>query len=216
VSFEALKLAAGIVLLSPNVPFLFMGEEYGEEAPFQYFVSHSDDTLIEAVRRGRREEFAGFNWEGELPDPQDEATFSRSKIQLDRGANGQHKVLLAFYKTLIRLRKELSSLSPLGKRGLKVEVLEKSPVICMRREDGRRRVFCIFNFDQGTIVVEPFIEKGLWRKLLDSSSEEWGGAASPAPKSILSRGFKVPFKLNPFSFVLYECSDEKAVNLQGG
>ena len=60
VSFEALKLAAGIVLLSPNIPLLFMGEEYGEEAPFQYFVSHSDHELIEAVRRGRREEFAAF------------------------------------------------------------------------------------------------------------------------------------------------------------
>ena len=96
VSFEALKLAAGIVLLSPNIPLLFMGEEYGEETPFQYFVSHSDDKLIEAVRRGRREEFAGFSWEGELPDPQDEATFSRSKIQLDRVANGQHKVSARF------------------------------------------------------------------------------------------------------------------------
>ena len=216
VSFESLKLAAGIVLLSPNIPLLFMGEEYGEEAPFQYFVSHSDDKLIEAVRRGRREEFAGFGWKGELPDPQDEATFSRSKIQLDRGENGKHKVLLAFYKTLIRLRKELSSLSRLSKRGLKVRALEKSPAILMRRKDGCHRVICIFNFDQGTIAIEPFIEKGLWRKRLDSSCDEWGGLGSSAPKSILSRGFKVPFKLNPFSFVLYECSGEKALNSQRG
>ena len=54
ISFEALKLAAAMVLLSPNIPLLFMGEEYGEEAPFLYFVSHSDPALIEAIRQGRK------------------------------------------------------------------------------------------------------------------------------------------------------------------
>jgi maltooligosyltrehalose trehalohydrolase len=62
VSFEALKLAAGAVLLSPFIPLLFMGEEYGEEAPFQYFISHGDPLLVE-VRGGRREEFAAFGWQ---------------------------------------------------------------------------------------------------------------------------------------------------------
>ena len=61
---EALKLAAGAVLLSPFVPLLFMGEEYGETAPFPYFISHSDPNLIEAVRQGRRDEFKAFGWSG--------------------------------------------------------------------------------------------------------------------------------------------------------
>ena len=82
-SFEQQKLAAGAVLLSPFIPLLFMGEEYGETAPFQYFVSHSDPALIEAVRQGRREEFAAFAWQGEVPDPQDEATFRRSRLNRD-------------------------------------------------------------------------------------------------------------------------------------
>jgi maltooligosyltrehalose trehalohydrolase len=64
--WESLKLAAGLVLLSPHIPLLFMGEEYNETAPFLYFVSHGDPALIEAVRRGRREEFARFTWEGEV------------------------------------------------------------------------------------------------------------------------------------------------------
>src|SRR5574341_367200 len=64
IPFEGLKLAAGVVLLSPFVPLLFMGEEYGEEAPFLYFVSHSDPDLIEAVRKGRKQEFTAFNWKG--------------------------------------------------------------------------------------------------------------------------------------------------------
>jgi len=57
VSYEKLKLAAGVVLLSPHIPLLFMGEEYGETAPFQYFTSHSDKDLIKAISEGRKKEF---------------------------------------------------------------------------------------------------------------------------------------------------------------
>ena len=74
-SLEKLKLAAGTVILSPCIPLFFMGEEYGETAPFLYFVSHNDETLIDAVRKGRQREFASFSWKGEPPDPQSEETF---------------------------------------------------------------------------------------------------------------------------------------------
>ena len=84
-SFEALKLAAGAVLLSPYIPLLFMGEEYGEDAPFLYFVSHSDHALIDAVRQGRKREFGEFQWQGEPPDPQGVETFQKSKIQWEKG-----------------------------------------------------------------------------------------------------------------------------------
>jgi maltooligosyltrehalose trehalohydrolase len=69
---EKVRLAAAATILAPFVPMLFMGEEYGETAPFQYFTSHSDPDLIEAVRKGRREEFDDFLWQGEAPDPHDE------------------------------------------------------------------------------------------------------------------------------------------------
>jgi maltooligosyltrehalose trehalohydrolase len=75
-----------------------MGEEYGETAPFQYFVSHSDEPLIEAVRKGRREEFASFGWKGEVPDPQAESTFLDSKINIGLHQEGRHNVLFRFYK----------------------------------------------------------------------------------------------------------------------
>ncbi len=107
VSFEALKLAAGIVLLSPYIPLLFMGEEYGENTPFLYFVSHSDQTLIEAVRQGRKKEFGEFKWQGEPPDPQSTETFLKSKINWEKRNEGNHKVLLDFSKNLITLRKTI-------------------------------------------------------------------------------------------------------------
>ena len=106
VNFEALKLAAGITLLSPFVPMLFMGEEYGETAPFQYFTSHGDPALVEAVRRGRREEFAAFGWEGRVPDPQDEQTFSRSHLDHSLKEKEPHRTLLRFYQRLIQIREE--------------------------------------------------------------------------------------------------------------
>jgi maltooligosyltrehalose trehalohydrolase len=111
VSFEGLKLAAGIVLLSPFIPLIFMGEEYGEVAPFLYFTSHSDPALIDAVREGRRQEFASFRWQGEPPDPQKETTFLRTKLNHRLSNEGQHQVLLQFYKKLIRLRREVPALS---------------------------------------------------------------------------------------------------------
>src|SRR5205807_218069 len=74
VSFEGLKLAAGITILSPFIPLLFMGEEYGETAPFPYFVDHSDPALIKQVRQGRRKDFARFDWQGDPPDPSEEST----------------------------------------------------------------------------------------------------------------------------------------------
>lgn len=213
VSFEALKLAAGIVLLSPNIPLLFMGEEYGEQAPFQYFVSHSVQELVEAVRIGRKEEFAGFGWQDELPDPQDEVTFSHSKIHLDLRKNGKHKILLDLYKTLIRLRREFPSLSHFSKSGMEVKALGKSHTILMKRKYAQDRVICIFNLNDKDIGIEPLIDKGLWQRVLDSSSSEWGGPGSPAPESIPSGGSKVSLKLNSFSFVLYRGSGETILNL---
>lgn len=100
IGFEKLKLAAGTVLLSPFIPLLFMGEEYGEEAPFQYFTSHSDPELAEAVRRGRRAEFAAFHAVGEVPDPQDPATFRRSKLNRELSQKGSHAILNRFERHL--------------------------------------------------------------------------------------------------------------------
>ena len=78
----AQRLACGLLLISPCVPMLFMGEEYGEQNPFPFFCSFGDEGLVEAVRRGRREEFAAldFQWTDQIPDPQDEATFESAKL----------------------------------------------------------------------------------------------------------------------------------------
>jgi maltooligosyltrehalose trehalohydrolase len=203
VSFEALKLAAGIVLLSPNIPLLFMGEEYGEQAPFQYFVSHTDPALVEAVRRGRREEFAAFKWQGDIPDPQSEETFHHSRIHLDLHRHGKHKALFELYRTLVKYRKEISSLSHLGLVGMEIKTCEEAATLTMRRRYGEDRVFGIFNFSDKPAEALIFVEQGLWQKLLDSSSNRWEGPGSSLPESFPSNGAELPFKVDAFSFVLY-------------
>ena len=101
---SARPLAALCTQLSPFVPLLFMGEDYGEEAPFQFFSDHIDEEIARATREGRRAEFsafASFSAE-EVPDPQDAATFERSKLTRARDPE-----LASLYSELLAVRPEL-------------------------------------------------------------------------------------------------------------
>jgi len=202
VSFEALKLAAGIVLLSPFIPLMFMGEEYGETAPFPYFVSHSEPELIEAVRKGRREEFASFGWRGELPDSQDEITFMQAKLNHELKSKGQYHVLLEFYKELIRLRKGIPALAHLSKDALEIQGDEENITIFMRRWKEDDEAIAIFNLSGDSLSVSLPIPAGSWRKLLDSAEECWQGKGSTVPDRITSTR-EYTLDLAPKSLVLF-------------
>ncbi|MGQ9647295.1 MAG: malto-oligosyltrehalose trehalohydrolase [Thermodesulfobacteriota bacterium] len=208
VPFEALKLTAAFVLLAPNLPLLFMGEEYGEEAPFQYFVSHSDPELIEAVRRGRKEEFSTFQWEGTVPDPQDEMTFLRSKIDLELRHHEKHRTLLEFYRTLIQLRKEIPSLSTLDKRSIKIEAFESEKAILIKRQSGSDQVIEVFNFNEKPVRIETMIDKGNWQRLIGSACERWNGIGALAPDSITSSDSEMILVLDAYAFALYRKVEE--------
>jgi maltooligosyltrehalose trehalohydrolase len=122
---EARRLAAACVLFAPQIPLLFMGEEYGETAPFQFFTDHDDPYVAESTREGRKEEFASFSgFGGEVPDPQDEATFARSKLHPEAG----DPELRRFYAELIALRRTLP-------RDVDTDVDEQRRVLRVRRGD---------------------------------------------------------------------------------
>jgi maltooligosyltrehalose trehalohydrolase len=201
VPFEALKLAAGVVLLSPFVPLLFMGEEYGETAPFLYFVSHSDEDLVEAVRKGRKGEFAAFLHEGEPPDPQDASAFQRSRLDHGLRETGRHRVLLELYRELIRVRKFHPALSCLSKEELEAIPLEKEKCLCVLRGSGADRAAAVYHFGDSVISAAVPLPAGRWVKILDSSDRRWGGQGSNATGTFLSRG-AVAVSLCPWSFVL--------------
>ena len=199
---EALKVAAAIVLLSPFLPLLFMGEEYGETAPFHYFVSHTDPALVEAVRAGRKEDFAAFRWEGEPPDPQDEATFLRSRPDRTLREKGRHRVLEKFYRELIGLRRGHPALRDSGKESLEVAAMEAERVIAVHRWSGAGQAWAVFRVGPSGGAVELPCPPGRWTKRLDSSEERWDGAGSALPAS-LAGGGPVSLELTPWTVVLY-------------
>jgi len=107
-----LRIAAALVLCSPFVPMLFQGEEWGASTPFQYFTDHGDPELGRLVSEGRRREFAAFGWSpDEVPDPQDPATFERSKLDWTERGTSPHAEILEWHRDLIRLRREVPALS---------------------------------------------------------------------------------------------------------
>ncbi|MDQ3914045.1 MAG: malto-oligosyltrehalose trehalohydrolase [Actinomycetota bacterium] len=174
---ELLKVGAALVLTSPFVPMLFMGEEWGATAPFLYFTAHEDPELGRAVTEGRKREFAAFGWDPEsIPDPQDRATFDRSKLAWSELDEQPHADLLEWHRRLIALRRERPELS--DGRLDRVEVEHGSTWLTMTR--GRITVACNF----GATEVEVPGRGG--RVLLSSGKEPptAGGKARLEPASV--------------------------------
>jgi maltooligosyltrehalose trehalohydrolase len=106
------RVAAGLVLTSPFTPMLFMGEEWAAGTPWQYFTDHVEPWLAAAVADGRKAEFAAHGWDpADVPDPQDEATFLRSKLDWSEPGREPHASMLAWYRELIALRRSRPELT---------------------------------------------------------------------------------------------------------
>lgn len=104
------RLASSLLLLSPYIPLLFMGEEYGETRPFPFFCSFNDPQLIKNVREGRRQEFAAFAWQGEVPDPQDESTFASARLSWSWPEGSFAATLRQLHADLLSARKRWAGL----------------------------------------------------------------------------------------------------------
>jgi maltooligosyltrehalose trehalohydrolase len=198
-STQQLKLAAATVLLSPYVPLLFMGEEYGESAPFPYFTSHGDAELVDAIRRGRLEEFAAFAGQGTPPDPQSEATFLSAKLDQEQRLQGDHTVIFNFYRELLRLRKQCAPLAGLTREGMQVVVFEDERVLAVTRIADSIQVLCLFNYSNQTRVINPSLASGTLHVLLDSSGNSRPGNSitvySTRPETFLTLA---PFGVNVY------------------
>ena len=201
-TFEELKLTAAIVILSPFVPLIFMGEEYGETTPFPYFISHSEPKLVDAVRKGRKAEFTAFQWQGEIPDPQDEVTYLKAKLNQELRNEGHHRVLNDFYTELIKLRKENPALANLNKDTQEVAGYEETRILFVRRWYGEEEVIIIFSFNNSQVSTTIPLPGGHWQKQLDSSDEQWLGNGNALPDEFNSKG-EVTLTINPKSFTLY-------------
>ena len=128
------KIGAALLLLAPGVPLLFQGEEWAAGTPFQYFTDHQDQELGRAVSEGRRREFASFGWSpDEVPDPQDIATFERSRLDWSEPAREPHADMLRWYRELIALRRSTQELTNGRLQDVRVEVDESARTLKMTR-----------------------------------------------------------------------------------
>ncbi|MDT0644066.1 malto-oligosyltrehalose trehalohydrolase [Zunongwangia sp. F363] len=186
VSFEKLKLAAGVVLVSPMVPMLFMGEEFAEDHPFQYFVSHGDPDLVKAVQEGRKREFEYFNQkEGEFPDPQSADTFNNSKLNWNFRKDEKKEVIFNFYKELIQLRKA-GVFNEFRENEIHTEVMEDKQLISVSA--GKLNAY--FNFSSENHAFNIPGEKA--QIILASADKRWNGPADFSSKSDIYKILNIP------------------------
>ncbi|MGH7231053.1 MAG: DUF3459 domain-containing protein, partial [Nitrospiraceae bacterium] len=204
VPVEALKVAAAAVLLAPQTPLLFMGEEYGETAPFLYFIDHGDPALVEAVRQGRRREFAAFGWT-DVPDPQDPATFERSRIHPGMPKDAGQTATLRWYAELIRLRKTIPALGPaMTGDGLTAWAYADAATLVLHRWTTQgQAALLVLGFNQRATALTLREPKGTWRVRLESESKDFGGNGNPAPKQIVITPDGGALTLPPYAVVLY-------------
>ena len=179
IPFDALKLAAAAVLLSPYIPLLFMGEEYGEPAPFQFFTDFEDPALQQAVHQGRQEEFKRFGWSAVVPDPQDPATFARSTLDWARRERVPHAHLLALYRALLALRRAEPIFQPTGERPQAFPL--GRAVLLVKRTLPEVASMVLLNVSpERARVPLPFAD-GMWDRVLDTSEERYGGPGATSP-----------------------------------
>lgn len=178
---EAVRVAAATVLVSPYTPLLFMGEEYGETAPFPYFISHGDAALVNAVRSGRRDEFAAFSWEHEPPDPQAVETFESARLRRERAKEPDGLARLTWYGELLRLRREIPALTSARARH-QVASLSGAPAVTIRRRADGQSVLVVLVFGSGRIT--PLENADALNIRLHSEETRFGGSGLPLPEPL--------------------------------
>lgn len=195
------RLACGLMFMSPCIPMLFMGEEYGETRPFPFFCSFGDADLIDAVRRGRREEFAAleFEWGTGIPDPQAPATFASARLAWDWPEGSIHEKIRRLYADLLAARRQwppvrdrhclrtrlLPAPDPLEGQG-------EGAILLIERGEGTG-VLGVANL---TAAVQPMPEFSLLgRELLLSTAESrYGGPRTTS---------EIPGRLHPHELAIF-------------
>jgi maltooligosyltrehalose trehalohydrolase len=209
-SLAQIQLVTALVLLAPGVPLLFMGEEYGDPAPFPYFVDHGDPVLVDAVRKGRKEEFADIGAAVEVPDPAAEATFVSARLDRSLAHEGDHQFQWELHRALIALRRANPALRRSSRHAARASAA--GPLVTLTRTDPRQTVVAVFNVSAGTAeAVVPHPGPGpapgagrsgeRWTKLIDGGAPEFGGDAADLPPTCVPGD---PLTLGPWAFGAYQ------------
>jgi maltooligosyltrehalose trehalohydrolase len=165
-------------------------------------VSHHDPKLLEAVRRGRRAEFAAFGWEQDMPDPAAISTFEHCFLDRNSlGKEGPQSVLYMFYKELIGLRKTLPAIAQADRGTVTAHAYETQKAIAVCFEMGWDRACLLLNFADEAVELKLELAAGSWRKRLSSAETQWGGPGCTVPDLLDSSG-SVALPLHRSAFVV--------------
>jgi maltooligosyltrehalose trehalohydrolase len=137
IGLDAAKVSVGLLLTAPYIPMLFMGEEWATSSPFLYFADHEDEEMRKSVAEGRKQEFAAFGFDGDVPDPEDPKTYEMSKLNWEEQQGGKHAEMLAWVKDLIKLRRSTVALNDGDMHRLHVSSDEESRTLVVQREEAR-------------------------------------------------------------------------------
>ncbi|MFO7718036.1 MAG: malto-oligosyltrehalose trehalohydrolase [Desulfohalobium sp.] len=182
VSFDALKVLAALLCLGPFQPMLFMGEEYGEQSPFPYFIDHSDPKLVRAVRTGRKNEFKAF-WQGSPPDPKALATFQSAVLNWDTQEE-RAKWLWSWHTRLLSLRREHDALGPDMSIAREIRDCEAPKGLFMHSRRAESEVVVYANVEDQPISSLWPLPQGRWQRVEDSSARRWGGLGTQDPEEV--------------------------------
>lgn len=163
---DKLKLAVGLLLTSPYIPMLFMGEEYGETAPFLYFIDHEGQELVRAVREGRAREFG-------IPltdtyDPKALSTFIDSKLNHKLRLECQHKLLMDYYKKLIQIRKREFNLNLFDKKNIRIDKSSDQKLLIIKFNYGVKDYLILASFASHTYEIATYLDDVDWDLLISS------------------------------------------------
>jgi maltooligosyltrehalose trehalohydrolase len=191
-SWEKQRLASSLLLLSPYLPLIFMGEEYGEERPFPFFCSFTDAGLVEAVRDGRRREFADFAADGEIPDPHAEETFASARLTWNWSDGTPNAGLRCLYRDLLTARREWPALRDFEMRSARLlPDADTGPILEVRRGEDVSELRVIFNL--GNVAQQITPKSADQRVLFTSEATRYGG-----PRD----GFEISDRLAPYECVV--------------
>jgi maltooligosyltrehalose trehalohydrolase len=190
----AVRLAASLLLLSPRLPLLFMGEEYGETSPFLFFCSFADPQLIDNVRRGRLREYAGLLTPGGMPDPHAEATFAASRLSWSWPGSSERAGLRQLYQDLLTARRQWPALRDfMHRRARLLPDEERAAVLELVRGEGDAALAAYFNLTAEEQPL-PLGAGSEMRWVFSSESGRYGGARPPGT---------VPGPLLPYECVVF-------------
>jgi maltooligosyltrehalose trehalohydrolase len=184
-----------------------MGEEYGETNPFLYFVNYQDPELVEAIREGRRLEFAALHRREAFPDPNDEATFQRSRLQRDLARTPGHSQLRELYRRLLQVRREEPALWPGATEVCTACDPESGWVVMDYRPTIGRAAFAGFHLGGAPTEAPAPLEGAPWRLRLATDEVAYGGPGSRAHERLTGVAGSPPRVLLPAETAVFYVSE---------